>query len=175
MAPCVVMIDEVEKALSGVQASGQTDSGVSARLFASLLTWMNDHESEAFVVCTANDVSKLPPEFSRAERMDACFFLDLPAAREKDLIWRLYLDRFGLTSDDSVDTQLELYSLTDLNRATLVDRFASSGATAQFTSSPALLDSLGRIRVNPLLPRLVLAHYYPWYTSESWRDPQLAD
>src|ERR687894_2360109 len=71
MAPCVVMIDEVEKALSGVQSGGQADSGVAARLFASLLTWMNDRESDAFVVCTANDVSRLPPEFSRAERMDA--------------------------------------------------------------------------------------------------------
>ena len=67
MAPCVVMVDEVEKALAGA-AGGQGDSGVSARLFGSLLTWMNDHESDAFVVCTANDVSRLPPEFSRAGR-----------------------------------------------------------------------------------------------------------
>ena len=49
-----------------------------------------------FVVCTANDVSKLPPEFARAERFDATFFLDLPAAREKEAIWRMYLARFGL-------------------------------------------------------------------------------
>ena len=58
----------MEKALSGVASSGQTDSGVSARMFASFLGWLNDHESDAFVVCTANDVSKLPPEFGRAER-----------------------------------------------------------------------------------------------------------
>jgi hypothetical protein len=68
MAPCVVMIDEVEKALAGVAASGQSDSGVSARMFGTFLSWLNDHDSDAFVVCTANDVSKLPPEFSRAER-----------------------------------------------------------------------------------------------------------
>ena len=62
MAPCVVMIDEVEKALAG--ASGPAgDSGVSARMFGAFLTWLNDHESDAFVVCTANDVSQLPPEF----------------------------------------------------------------------------------------------------------------
>ncbi len=96
MAPCVVMVDEVEKALSGVAASGQADSGVSARLFASLLGWMNDHESDAFMICTANDVSKLPPEFSRAERIDGCFFLDLPSARDKDRIWRMYLEKYGL-------------------------------------------------------------------------------
>jgi SpoVK/Ycf46/Vps4 family AAA+-type ATPase len=48
------------------------------------------------VVCTSNDVSKLPPEFARAERFDATFFLDLPASREKEQIWRLYLEKFGL-------------------------------------------------------------------------------
>ena len=78
MAPCVVMLDEVEKALSGVASSGQTDSGVSARMFASFLAGSTTTSSDAFVVCTANDVSKLPPEFSRAERFDAMFFLDLP-------------------------------------------------------------------------------------------------
>jgi hypothetical protein len=96
MSPCVVMIDEVEKALSGVASGGQADSGVSARMFASFLTWLNDHESDAFVVCTSNDVSKLPPEFARSERFDATFFLDLPAAREKEVIWRMYIDKYGL-------------------------------------------------------------------------------
>jgi hypothetical protein len=96
MAPCVVMLDEVEKALSGVASSGQTDSGVSARMFASFLGWLNDHESDAFVVCTSNDVSKLPPEFGRSERFDGCFFLDLPAPRERGRIWEIYLARYGL-------------------------------------------------------------------------------
>jgi SpoVK/Ycf46/Vps4 family AAA+-type ATPase len=96
MAPCIVFIDEIEKGLSGVQASGQTDSGVSARMFGTLLSYLNDHESDVYFVCSANDVSKLPPEFTRAERFDAIFFLDLPSSREKEQIWRLYLERFGL-------------------------------------------------------------------------------
>ncbi len=96
MAPCIVFIDEIEKGLSGVQASGQTDSGVSARMFGTLLSYLNDHESDVYFVCSANDVSKLPPEFTRAERFDAIYFLDLPASREKEQIWRLYLERFGL-------------------------------------------------------------------------------
>lgn len=96
MAPCIVYIDEIEKGLSGVQASGQTDSGVSARMFGTLLSYLNDHESDVYFVCSANDVSKLPPEFTRAERFDAIFFLDLPGAREKEQIWRLYLERFGI-------------------------------------------------------------------------------
>jgi SpoVK/Ycf46/Vps4 family AAA+-type ATPase len=96
MAPCVCMIDEVEKALSGVGSSGQTDSGVSARLFGSMLTWLNDHESDVFTICTCNDISKLPPEFARAERFDAVYFLDLPDTTQKRAIWRIYLDLFGL-------------------------------------------------------------------------------
>ena len=96
MAPCVLFCDEIEKGLSGVQSSGQTDSGVSARLFGALLTWLSDHETDVFFIGTSNDVSKLPPEFSRAERIDACFFLDLPGPREKEQIWRMYLARFGL-------------------------------------------------------------------------------
>jgi SpoVK/Ycf46/Vps4 family AAA+-type ATPase len=91
-----VFVDEVEKGLAGVQASGQTDSGVSARMFATLLSYLNDHESDVYFVCSANDVSKLPAEFTRAERFDAIFFLDLPASREKEQIWRLYLEKFGL-------------------------------------------------------------------------------
>lgn len=96
MQPCVLTIDEIEKALSGVASSGQTDSGVTARLFGTFLTWMNDHESDIFLVATTNDISKLPPEFARAERFDGVFFLDLPGAAQKGSIWRIYLDLFDL-------------------------------------------------------------------------------
>ncbi len=98
MAPCVCMIDEVEKALAGATASS-TDSGVSARLFGSLLSWMNDRESDVFVVCTSNDITRLPPEFSRAERLDGVFFLDLPSAAERESIWKIHMNAFGLDPD----------------------------------------------------------------------------
>lgn len=96
MAPAVLFIDECEKALSGVASSGQTDSGVTARLFGTLLTWLNDHTSDVFVVCTCNDISKLPPEFSRAERFDGVFFVDLPDARQRQAIWQIYIAQYGL-------------------------------------------------------------------------------
>lgn len=94
MAPAVVFLDEVEKAFSGVSGSG--DSGVTARLFGTFLSWLNDHESDVFVVATANDITKLPPEFSRSERFDAVFFLDLPAREQRQAIWQLYLAKYGL-------------------------------------------------------------------------------
>jgi SpoVK/Ycf46/Vps4 family AAA+-type ATPase len=61
MAPCVLFIDEIEKALAGVQSAG--DSGVSARMFGSFFTWLSDQESDVCVVATRNDVSKLPLSF----------------------------------------------------------------------------------------------------------------
>ncbi|QDV37534.1 AAA family ATPase [Tautonia plasticadhaerens] len=101
MAPAILFVDEIEKALAGVQSSGQTDSGVGARLFGTLLGWLNDHESDVFVVATSNDISKLPPEFSRAERWDGTFFLDLPGQMERLGIWDLYINKFGLNPDQS--------------------------------------------------------------------------
>jgi SpoVK/Ycf46/Vps4 family AAA+-type ATPase len=95
----VLFVDEIEKALSGVASSGQTDSGVSARLFGSLLTWLNDHESDVFFVATCNDISKLPPEFARAERFDGVFFVDLPPAELRTQIWDIYRRMFELDAD----------------------------------------------------------------------------
>jgi hypothetical protein len=95
-APSVLMIDEIEKAFAGVSGSSQNDSGVTSRMFGSFLTWLNDHQSDVFVVCTANDASKLPPEFSRSERFDGVFFVDLPGREQKDQIWQMYLQLFQL-------------------------------------------------------------------------------
>jgi SpoVK/Ycf46/Vps4 family AAA+-type ATPase len=102
MAPCVAMVDEADKAFSGVSNSGQTDSGVSSRMFGTFLSWLNDHESDVFVVCTANDVAKLPPEFSRAERFDGTFFLDFPGREQKQAIWQIYLRLFEIDPDQKL-------------------------------------------------------------------------
>lgn len=99
MAPCVCFIDEAEKALAGVASSGQYDSGVSARLFGTFLSWLSDHDSDVFTVTTCNDIRKLPPEFSRAERFDGVFFLDLPGAAQKGAIWDIWLRAFELDPD----------------------------------------------------------------------------
>ena len=96
MAPCVAYADELEKSLAGASSSGQTDSGVTARIFGSLLTWLNDHESDVFFVATCNDASKLPPEFARAERFDGVFFVDLPGEKQREDIWGIYTRHYGL-------------------------------------------------------------------------------
>jgi hypothetical protein len=104
MAPCILFVDECEKALSGVNGSG--DSGVSTRLFGTLLTYLQDHTTEVFVVATSNNISKLPPEFARSGRFDGVFFVDLPDRKTKDGIWNMYTAKFGLDANQKrpVDT-----------------------------------------------------------------------
>lgn len=97
MAPCVLFCDELEKALSGL--NGQGDSGVSSRLFGTLLTYLNDHTSDVYFIGTSNDISRLPPEFARAERFDGVFMIDLPGEKERDTIWQMYLARFALPAN----------------------------------------------------------------------------
>lgn len=101
MQPAIVLVDEIEKALSGVN-SGQGDSGVSSRMFGTFLGWLSDHESDVYVVASCNDISKLPAEFSRAERWDGLFFLDLPGREEKDAIWDLYRDLYEIDSNQKL-------------------------------------------------------------------------
>jgi SpoVK/Ycf46/Vps4 family AAA+-type ATPase len=70
---------------------------VSSRLFGTLLSWMNDHTSDVYLVATCNDISRLPPEFSRAERFDGIFFLNLPGPTERRAIWQLYIQQYELS------------------------------------------------------------------------------
>lgn len=79
---CVVWFDEVEKALAGA-TQGAADGGVSSDALGGILSWMQDREGESFVIATANSVENLPPEFLRAGRFDALWFLDLPTRSER--------------------------------------------------------------------------------------------
>ncbi len=92
MAPAVVWIDEIEKAFASASASS-ADGGLSQRMFGTLLSWMQDHRHPIFLVATANDISKLPPELMRKGRFDEVFFVDLPNAETRELILRIHLER----------------------------------------------------------------------------------
>ncbi len=92
IAPCVLFIDEVEKALSG---QGDT-SGVSQRILGTLLTFMAECTSGVFIVATCNDPSALPSEFKRKGRFDESFFVDLPTEPERVQILAIHLQRFGI-------------------------------------------------------------------------------
>ncbi len=105
IAPCVLWIDEIEKGFSGTKSSGNTDGGTTARVFGSFLSWMQEKEKSVFVVATANDVSKLPPEFVRKGRFDEMFFVDIPTTTERGMIWQVVVKKHWRkpTDFDSVE------------------------------------------------------------------------
>ncbi|MCW5937785.1 MAG: AAA family ATPase [Fimbriimonadaceae bacterium] len=95
LAPCILWIDELEKGFAGMSGSGVSDSGTTARVFASFLTWMQDKTKPVFLVATGNDVSLLPPELLRKGRFDEIFFIDLPDEKERQDIFKIHLKKRG--------------------------------------------------------------------------------
>jgi SpoVK/Ycf46/Vps4 family AAA+-type ATPase len=91
VSPCILWIDEVEKGFSGVRGEG--GGGVTARVFGSFLNWLQEKRSPVFVIATANDLSGLPPELLRQGRFDDIFFVGLPTAAEREVIWRIHFGK----------------------------------------------------------------------------------
>ncbi len=97
VSPCIFWIDEIDKAFRGSRGSGAgTDSGTSARVFGTFLTWLSEKNKPVFVVATANDVSLLPPELLRKGRFDEIFFVDLPSFTERKDIFKIHLSKRNL-------------------------------------------------------------------------------
>ncbi|MBI3832185.1 MAG: AAA family ATPase [Planctomycetes bacterium] len=92
IAPCVVLVDEVEKAFG---PGGGHDGGTAQRVFGALLTWLSDKKAECFVVATANEIGALPPELLRKGRFDEIFAVDLPGTEARAEILRIHLERAG--------------------------------------------------------------------------------
>lgn len=88
MAPVVLWIDELEKAFA---SSGESDGGVSKRVFGTFLSWLQERQGDVFVTATSNDIAKLPPEFIRKGRFDEIFFVDLPLPAARGEIFRIHL------------------------------------------------------------------------------------
>lgn len=87
VAPCLLWIDELEKGLS----QGDGDGGTSSRVFGTLLSWMQEKQKPVFVIATANDIGRLPPELLRRGRFDEIFFLDLPNRHERREIFAVHI------------------------------------------------------------------------------------
>jgi ATP-dependent 26S proteasome regulatory subunit len=95
VAPAILWVDEIDKALAGATAASGSDAGTSSRVFGTLLTWLSEKTSAVFVICTANDISHLPPELLRKGRLDEIFFVDLPTIEERIEIFQIHLKKRG--------------------------------------------------------------------------------
>lgn len=95
MAPCVLWVDEIDKGLAGSSGSGSNDSGVTRRIFGTIISWMQERRRPVFLVATANQVEGLPPELLRKGRFDEIFAIDLPTLSEREAILRIQLEAKG--------------------------------------------------------------------------------
>jgi len=95
LSPVVLWIDEIEKAFASAGSSGDADAGLSQRLLATLLTWMQDREGGVFLAATSNNITILPPEMLRKGRFDEIFFVDLPNAAARAALFSLHLKKRG--------------------------------------------------------------------------------
>ena len=133
VAPVILWIDEIDKALAGASSGGgASDAGTASRVFGTLLTWLSEKTSEVFVICTANDISHLPPELLRKGRLDEIFFVDLPDERERREILQIHLRKR--------QRDPEPFDLDELVR--LSDGF--SGAEIEEAIIAALFDALSQ-------------------------------
>lgn len=132
LSPCVLWVDEMEKAL----ASGDGDSGTSRRVLGTFLTWLAEQRSHVFVMATANDISALPPELVRKGRFDEIFFVDLPNAAARADILTIHATKRGITLNTQEIEALSAHS-EGFSGAELEQAIVSALFTAHSKKCPA--------------------------------------
>jgi len=148
LAPCVLWIDELEKVFAGSGPdSASADAGVSSRLLASFLSWMQDRKAAVFVAATCNNVSVLPPELIRKGRFDELFFVDLPNQAERKQIFAIQLAKrkrnpteFDL---ERVAAAAKGYSGAEIDAAVQTGLYAAFSEKESLTTQ-SLLDALAQ-------------------------------
>jgi len=106
LSPCVLWVDEIDKAFAGAQSSG--DSGTTSRVLATFITWLSEKTSPVFVVATANNIEYIPAEILRKGRFDEMFFVNLPTREEREDIFKVHLNKYR--PDSSAKFQIPLLS-----------------------------------------------------------------
>ena len=104
LSPCVLWVDEIDKAFAGAQSSG--DSGTTSRVLATFITWLSEKTSPVFVVSTANNIELIPPEILRKGRFDEMFFLNLPTREEREAIFEVHLKKYRPDSIENFQISL---------------------------------------------------------------------
>ena len=144
VSPCVLWVDEVEKAFVGI-GSGGAGSEVATRLFGYFLTWMQEKTSQVFVIATANDISALPPELLRKGRFDEIFYVDFPSKAERVDIFNVHLKkRRKLSSRISVE---QLADKTDGYSGADIESIVTEAIEQAFVDNRAELDTERLLKV----------------------------
>jgi SpoVK/Ycf46/Vps4 family AAA+-type ATPase len=116
-APCILWIDEIEKAFAGFGNSGENNDITVTRMIGSFLTWMQEHKSLVYLVATANNLDNLRPEFLRKGRWDEIFYLNYPDRKGTEDIIRKCMTKYGLSIPEGIDKWAETMSSIPLSGA----------------------------------------------------------
>jgi ATP-dependent 26S proteasome regulatory subunit len=145
LAPMVLWIDEIEKAFASAGSSGDADAGLSQRLLATLLTWMQDREGGVFLAATSNNITALPPEMMRKGRFDEIFFVDLPSADVRAVLFELHLKKRGRDATTFDLTKLarasQGFSGAEIEQAIIAGLYTAFAQKQQLTTE-VLLDEI---------------------------------
>jgi AAA+ superfamily predicted ATPase len=141
MSPVVFWIDEIEKAFASASADS-ADGGLSQRIFGTMLTWMQDHRRPIFIIATANDIERLPPELMRKGRFDEIFFVDLPGAQQREAILTIHLRKRGRDRAAFDITRLidatENFTGAEIEQAVISGLFTAYSEKAEMTTEHIL-------------------------------------
>jgi len=122
----ILVLDEIDKALGGVQSSNKTDGGTTSRVFEILLKWLSDSKRKIYVIATSNSIEDLPPEFSRAGRWDNIFFIDFPTPDECKVIFEKKCIKFGISDWKKAYEKVNLTNMTGAEIEALVVEYCYS-------------------------------------------------
>ena len=179
VAPCVLWVDEIEKAFS----IGVGDGGTSMRVFASMLSWMQEKTAPVFLVATANEIGLLPPELLRRGRFDEIFFLDLPTANERREIFEVHIKKRGRDPDhfdlDGLARASESYVGAEIEQAVIDGLFLSFNDNKRALDTQDIVRSLARTIPMSRSQREVIEILREWLTegraqSASFKEAQQA-
>jgi SpoVK/Ycf46/Vps4 family AAA+-type ATPase len=131
VSPCILWMDEVEKGLSGNNASGQEGHETTRRVFQMLLTWLQEKKKDVVLVATANSIDSLPPEL--ISRFSVTFFVDLPDAVQREEIIRIHLRKYGRKPDMFGDKTVQLVELSDGFNGREIDTWTNEALTHAFS------------------------------------------
>ena len=149
VAPAVLWVDEIEKGFTGVMSGG--DSGASARVFSTFLTWLQEKRSSIFFVATANNISILPPEFLRKGRFDEIFFVDLPESKEREDIIKIHLKRNN--QNELIDSDLtNIINATEGFTGAEIEQAVISSTYAGFVKESKVTNDILMKEINDTYP-----------------------
>ena len=126
-APCILWVDEIEKALAGSGGSGDSDSGTTKRVFGTILTWMQETKAQVYVVATCNDPTSLPAELFRAGRFDSVWWVGAPNQNDRKEVMMIVCARYGL---EGIDTSVVAKATKDFTGAELEQAVIDAVLTA---------------------------------------------